>query len=70
MTLILPEVDSKRCDGCGDCVKMCPQGIIKLVGGKATIVDVEKCGYCAECEDFCPAGAIRCPFEIVLGDTL
>ncbi|MDP3880426.1 MAG: 4Fe-4S dicluster domain-containing protein [Dehalococcoidales bacterium] len=66
MGIAIPEIDLERCNGCGDCVQLCPSGIVTLVNGKAVIVKPEDCDYCAECEALCTSGAIRCPFEIIL----
>ncbi|MBI2858184.1 MAG: 4Fe-4S binding protein [Chloroflexi bacterium] len=68
MGLAVPEVNSGKCEGCGDCVELCPTGAVALIAGKASIVKPENCDYCADCEEFCPRSAIRCPFEIVIGD--
>ncbi|MBI2958611.1 MAG: 4Fe-4S binding protein [Chloroflexi bacterium] len=68
MELALPEVDDGKCEGCGDCVRLCPGHAVALIAGKAVIVLPENCDYCADCEAFCPSSAIRCPFEIVMGD--
>ena len=64
--MVIPEIDTDSCTGCGDCVEFCPFGIVELVNGKAVIVHPEHCDYCPDCETFCPLGAIRCPFEIIL----
>ncbi|MDP2735444.1 MAG: 4Fe-4S binding protein [bacterium] len=66
MGLAVPEVDFGKCEGCGDCVKLCPVQAVELVEGKAAVVRPEDCDYCAECESFCPSSAIRCPFEIFI----
>jgi MinD superfamily P-loop ATPase len=66
MGLAVPDVDPEKCQGCGDCVKLCPGNAVELVQGKATIASPERCDYCADCEEFCPNSAIRCPFEIVI----
>lgn len=66
MSTAIPEIDLEKCNGCGDCIELCPCGIVTLVNGKATIVKLEGCDYCTECEAFCPSGAIQCPFEIIL----
>ena len=50
------EVD--RCDGCGACVKVCPEGAIQLVGGLAQISS-KLCTECEACVQACPSGAIR-----------
>lgn len=66
ITLDLPEIDSAKCLGCGECAEWCPSGAVRVVEGKARVVNPEACSYCTECEAICPSGAIRCPFEIVL----
>ncbi len=65
--LAVPEIDVRKCNGCGECVAHCPGQAAGLVGGKAVILRPEDCDYCTACEELCPEGAIRCPFEIVLG---
>ncbi len=66
MRTAIVEIDLDKCTGCGDCVELCPFGIVTLVNGKAIIARPEDCDYCTDCEIFCPYGAIRCPFEIIL----
>lgn len=66
MSLAVPQIDVEKCDGCGECLTLCPAGAVALVEGKAFIARPEDCTYCTECEGLCPAGAIRCPFEIIL----
>ncbi len=53
----LPAVDESKCTGCGECVRWCPVGAIKLVKGKARI-DQKICLGCGECTAVCPARAI------------
>ena len=42
----------KICIGFGDCVKVCPQEAIKIVGNRAVVS--ENCDGCGKCLDFCP----------------
>ena len=52
----LPEikVDSKRCDICGKCVKICPEEILtKTTDGIKTQKETE-CTLCMDCSDECP----------------
>ena len=44
---------SAGCIGCGLCVKICPQGAIKVDGNLATI-DYDKCVSCGLCATVCP----------------
>jgi len=66
MKRAIPEIDLEKCEGCGNCVDLCPTHVVDLVNGKAAIVNPEGCDYCTDCETFCPSAAIRCPFEIIL----
>lgn len=64
----MPEIDRKKCNGCGLCVSVCYCQALKLVNNRITVVETEKCGWCAQCEAVCPSGAISCPFEIIVED--
>ena len=50
-------IDAERCDGCGTCVKVCPEGAIYLVDGLA-VVDQALCRECEACIAACPREAI------------
>jgi len=51
-------IELDRCDGCGDCIEVCPEGAIQLVGGLAQI-NSELCTGCEACVQACPNGAIK-----------
>ena len=53
------ELDEKKCDGCGACVKACPVNIIELAGKKPKISDIMLCTMCKACAEACPPKAIR-----------
>jgi len=55
---VSPKVDKKLCNGCGDCIEICPQQAISYIEKKSKI-DKDKCIGCAECITFCPKGAIQ-----------
>ena len=61
------------CTGCGDCVEVCPHGVIELRGASAEIRDRELCMECGACARNCPAGAIAvtagvgCAAAIIIG---
>jgi len=48
------EIDPKKCDKAGGCIKICPKKILKK-DSKGGIVaeDIEKCTSCKACEEFC-----------------
>ena len=54
---ISPQIKRKLCKGCGDCIALCPQQAIQLIGDKSSI-DREKCIGCAECITVCLYEAI------------
>lgn len=51
-------VDSLRCNGCGDCLKVCPQGAISMEPAGVAFIDEALCQHCELCVEFCPEGAI------------
>ena len=62
--MVMPELVSERCDGCGLCLAACHGGGLIMVSGKIKIVPTVNCDYCGVCEAVCPNAAIRCPFCI------
>ncbi|MCE1254369.1 MAG: 4Fe-4S binding protein [Anaerolineae bacterium] len=53
------EIDDGKCNGCGDCVKVCHEGAITLVNGKATLVSDTYCDGLGVCLPECPMDAIH-----------
>jgi len=53
-----PEIDYKKCDGCGLCAKNCRFSAIKMVEGKP-VLNRFLCEGCGACEVICPKGAIK-----------
>jgi len=53
-------IDPARCDGCGDCRRLCRFAAISSVGA-AFRVEPAACEGCGVCVDHCPAGAIDFP---------
>jgi ferredoxin-type protein NapF len=49
------------CDGCGECIKACPQDILKLSAGDCPQVDFSRgeCTFCGDCVTACPTKALR-----------
>ena len=65
--MIMPELVSELCNGCGLCIAACHGGGIVRVDGKVKIIETENCDYCGVCEAVCPNYAMRCPYCIVCG---
>ncbi len=56
-----PEVNEKKCIGCGMCVTTCGRGVFKFdyENRKAKVVNPNNCMVaCQTCANLCPAGAI------------
>jgi MinD superfamily P-loop ATPase len=58
VTIGVPEVDIKKCDGCGKCSQFCQYSAIVCL--KETVMTFEQlCHSCGGCVHVCPTGAIR-----------
>lgn len=60
-----PQINTSLCIGCGACVDACPEkDVLRVVWGKAQIVNGLRCVGHGHCEDACPVQAIK----VGLGD--
>ncbi|MEW6717474.1 MAG: 4Fe-4S binding protein [Chloroflexota bacterium] len=50
-------INDTMCNGCGDCVDVCPTGALILYNHRA-FIHQELCEGCEVCIDVCPQGAI------------
>ena len=71
----IPIIDYVRCDGCGLCVKACPNGALAMdtttKGNFVAVVTQPKaCQYTGHCVSICPRQAITLRYEITLPDGL
>jgi len=57
-----PKIDLLSCIGCASCVRVCPEGVLGIVDGRASIVSGLKCIGHSICADVCPVGAITLGF--------
>ncbi len=58
-TRTIIEIDQDRCNGCGACETGCPEGALKVIGGKARLVGESLCDGLGACIGRCPVDAIR-----------
>jgi len=56
--------DESKCNGCGECVEICPQGVIEMEGDKAKWANPEECIGCESCLEVCEPGAISEVVEV------
>ena len=54
----IPQIELERCNGCGDCVKVCRFSALAIAGGKAMVFP-ELCHSCGGCSLACKLEAIR-----------
>ncbi|UCC33444.1 MAG: DNA-directed RNA polymerase subunit D [Candidatus Bathyarchaeota archaeon] len=48
------EMDKKKCDACGDCVDVCPKGILVKDREEVEAKNIIECTLCQDCVDTCP----------------
>ncbi|HNW28611.1 MAG TPA: ATP-binding protein [Spirochaetota bacterium] len=56
-TVLIPRVDETRCNGCGECERICAFSAIVLVKGKPLLF-ADMCHSCGGCYHVCAPGAI------------
>jgi ferredoxin len=62
------KIDEEKCIGCGVCIHVCPNSVLKLVVNEilgpdlkkfyCKISEPEKCTNCGRCVEECPSGAL------------
>jgi hypothetical protein len=58
-----PSVESRKCVGCGQCVKNCPEQAISLNDKKKAVIDHQRCVGCGQCVAVCRFGAPQVEWE-------
>ena len=52
------KIDDELCNGCGECVKGCPEGALQVIDDKARLVNEAFCDGLGACIGDCPVDAI------------
>lgn len=58
--LILPE----KCDVCCECINICEQECLGILGGVVKVAVPDNCIFCEQCVDICPDGLIEVKYDI------
>lgn len=53
------KIDSELCNGCGQCIPLCAEGALQIIGGKARLMSDNYCDGLGACLGHCPRGAIE-----------
>jgi NAD-dependent dihydropyrimidine dehydrogenase PreA subunit len=56
--MFMVSVNADTCDGCEECVTICPNEVLQMTDGKATVDGGGECENCESCLDVCPSGSI------------
>lgn len=60
---MIPIIHSDLCNGCGECVEICPPLAISIKNDMA-VIDKKICEECGECVKVCKVVAIEIPEQI------
>ena len=52
------DIDAEKCDGCEECVNICPNECFQITDGKSDPYQADDCVFCESCLSACPTGAI------------
>ena len=50
----LVKINSKACDACGECIKVCSKNVLSVKGDKLEVPNINNCSLCMDCMDACP----------------
>lgn len=64
----VPKIDLEKCVSCGNCAKVCPEGVIEMLKNpkhekNKPKVDFDFCKGCGVCASECPVKAIKMELE-------
>jgi len=53
------KLDIEKCTGCGNCIEVCPHGVLAVTNQKVEFSNKDKCIECGGCMKNCPFDAIE-----------
>jgi NAD-dependent dihydropyrimidine dehydrogenase PreA subunit len=56
--MFIVNINAETCDGCEECVTICPNEVLQLTDGKSTADAGGECENCESCLDVCPSDSI------------
>lgn len=56
--MYMVNVDAAKCEGCEECVNVCPQGVFQMTAAKSDPYQTAECVFCESCLGVCPTSAI------------
>lgn len=57
-TFVEYRIDREACNGCGECIRVCPNDAVYFDHQGKAVIDQSKCTKCGECVAVCPNSAI------------
>ncbi len=51
-------VDAEKCEGCEECIEVCPVDVFEMEAEKSVPVNAEECLGCESCVEVCDTEAI------------
>jgi NAD-dependent dihydropyrimidine dehydrogenase PreA subunit len=51
-------VDAEKCEGCEECVDVCPVEVFEMEDGKSVVANEDECLGCESCLEVCEHDAI------------
>jgi NAD-dependent dihydropyrimidine dehydrogenase PreA subunit len=52
------KINEENCDGCGECVDICPSEVFSLENEKSKVTNLDECAGCESCVEVCPNSLI------------
>jgi NAD-dependent dihydropyrimidine dehydrogenase PreA subunit len=51
-------INTTTCEGCEECVNVCPNEVLRMVDGKCDPYQTSECVFCESCIGVCPSTSI------------